>query len=318
MADSFPAFISPISDDKKIVLLTQVQNVARRMKTIIDGVAKLEDEEDDAVEVEKKINLLINAGKLMFDGSFNILPVFTYSNVADIQSSYADREQLVRYAKEQLKMNFVADEWLQNIAHVRPRLATWDGIRTLSEIFTGEELTITPVQLPYRANDSWIAVEFPSELKPGIPFNIDRDTLSITIHGDAAFNTGNEQCGLLVDEIVEMIPNRNEITGLTFNYNQPNALPPQAILLAVTPKEKGHWEWEDLVGILNDTLLRAKQRAIEPDILNKSTNSQIGVLLPAILASFSTDDLDLALDYRTNVTFYNENSPVKIVNVINQ
>jgi hypothetical protein len=64
---------------------------------------------------------------------------------------------------------------------------------------------------------------------------------------------------------------------------------------------------------LNNTLLRAKQRAVEPDMLRKSTRSDINVLLPAILANFAESDLDLVLDYRSTLTFYAESSPVNIV-----
>ena len=73
------------------------------------------------------------------------------------------------------------------------------------------------------------------------------------------------------------------------------------------------WNWDDLVGILNDTLLRAKLRAVEPHLLNKLDKPELGVLLPAILSNFSQYDLDLALDYRLNVEFYATNIPVTAI-----
>jgi hypothetical protein len=71
--------------------------------------------------------------------------------------------------------------------------------------------------------------------------------------------------------------------------------------LAVTPAEKGHWAWDDLVGILNDTLQRAKRRAVEPLLLDRVDRPEVGVLLPAIVADFSQHDLNISLDYRMNV-----------------
>jgi hypothetical protein len=169
--------------------------------------------------------------------------------------------------------------------------------------------------LPYRASDSWLAVEFPTTepLDPTQPFNIEHDTLSITIHGDAAFTPAAAQCGVLIDDWTEDIPTRNETTGIAFNYDQPNVTPPQTLLLAVTPQLKGHWTWDDLVGILNDTLLRAKLRAVEPQLLDKLDKAEVGVLLPAILADFSQYDLNLALDYRLNTNFVYETAPVMTV-----
>lgn len=100
------------------------------------------------------------------------------------------------------------------------------------------------------------------------------------------------------------------MTGITFNYNQPNASPPQALLLAVTPEEKGNWTWDELVGILNDTLRRAKLRAVEPRLLEQLKRPESNVLLPAVLADFSQYDLNVALDYRINLLFYAQLIPI--------
>jgi hypothetical protein len=211
-------------------------------------------------------------------------------------------------------MRFVADEWLQGVAHVRPKIVRWDYVRTLYEALNDDQLSLQPVQLPYRAKDSWLAVQFPEkdELDPTQPFTIAHDTLSIAVHGEAAFVPAAKQCGLLVDDWTEVIPSKDEVTGISFNYNQPNAAPPQTLLLAVTPVEKGHWTWDELVGILNDTLLRAKLRAVEPHVLDKVAHPELNVLLPSLLADFSQYDLNIALDYRLNLTFFAEALPIMV------
>jgi len=313
LPDSFPLVTAALGDDQTRLLLGQVQNVIRQMTVRSQKAIDIIDEAGPSQETTRRVEKLLEAGRSLFGEVFNILPLFAYSNPIDIQKSHGDREQLLKYAGEQLEMTLAADEWLQNISLVRPRLFRWDSIRTLHELLNQETLEIQPIQLPYRANDSWIAVEFPPEVEPGVPFDIDRDTLSILVHGSAAFENGTQQSGLLVDEIVEMIPSKEEITGIGFNYNQPNSAPPQTLLLAVTPRETGQWDWDELVGILNDTFLRAKLRAVEPALLDRSERPEIGVLLPAILANFSEYDLDLALDYRVNVGFFADHTPVKTV-----
>jgi hypothetical protein len=185
---------------------------------------------------------------------------------------------------------------------VRPRSARWDHIRALVEAFNATSLELRPVQLPYRAGDHWLAVEFPeTDAVTNEPFTILHDTLSVVAHGAAAFAPAAKQCGLLIDDWTEVIPTKEEVTGITFNYDRPNACSPQALLLAVTPAEKGHWAWDDLVGILNDTLQRAKRRAVEPLLLDRVDRPEVGVLLPAIVADFSQHDLNISLDYRMNV-----------------
>jgi hypothetical protein len=89
--------------------------------------------------------------------------------------------------------------------------------------------------------------------------------------------------GLLVDEWTEVVPTRRETTGIAMHVNRPNAVAPQALLLAVSPKQTGHWAWSDLVAILHDTLARAKLRAVEPEHIGYPYFQ----LLPPIVTAFN-------------------------------
>lgn len=318
--DCFPQVTSVIEENKKLQLLEQVRGMTHRMSIALQQANELMTEATSSVTIEKKVAKLVEAGKLFFGDVFNILVLFNYNNSLDIQRSHEDRPQLLKYANEELKMKFVADEWLQNVAHVRPRLSKWESIRTVYESFHAgsphvEPLELLPVQLPYRANDSWIAVEFPLKHDDDTAFNITHDTLSVIIHGEPNSFTANSQGGLLLDEWTELIPVKEEITGITFHYNQPNATSPQTVLLAVPPVEKGNWSWDELVGIINDTFLRVKLRAVEPALLDKLNKPEVGTLLPGLLANFSQYDLDIALDFRMNVEHYAEHIPITPITV---
>lgn len=315
--DAFPRLTNVFSNEHKMILLEQTRNAARKSREAYTKAIGLLTEAGEATGTGKKVDLYIAAGKSLLSDVFNILPLFNYNNEADILQSNNDRSQLLKHATEKLKMTFVADEWLQNAAYVCPKLARWDFIRTLMESLNEASLELSPVQLPYRANDSWLAVEFPEKYQildedhQSIeePFNITHDTLSVVVHGDAAFSPAAKS-GLLIDDWTEIIPTREEITGITFNYNRPNACPPQTLLLAVPPLEKGYWTWDELVGILNDTLQRAKRRAVEPILLDKLDRAELSVLLPAIVADFSQYDLNASLDYRQNLQYFKEKMPV--------
>jgi len=308
--DAFPRLRSAATGAEESILLEQARSVCRRAAQSLDKAMSLAAGAAADADTGTKVAGYVSAGKALFGDLFNILPFFRYNNEADILQSDSDRAQLLAYASGTLKMNFPVDEWLQQAAHVRTKLARWDYIRMLSESFHDTMLELKPVQVPYRAGDSWLAVEFPDtysvtdEITHQVmsePFTIAHDTLSVTVHGDAAFVSGGRQSGLLIDDWTEVIPVNEEITGIAFNFDQPNSSPPQALLLAVTPEIKGFWTWADLVGTLNDTLARAKQRAVEPLLLDSVKKAELGVLLPAVVADFSQFDLNVSLDYRMNI-----------------
>jgi hypothetical protein len=320
MAYAFPTAVNPVTDDQKVQLLEQARSVLHRLTLAVDDAAALIADIQPDATVEKQVSIHLEAGKQLFSDAFTIIPRFVYNNESDIVQSHAAEGQLLDHARTVLRMSFPADEWLQNAAHVRPKLARWDYIRTLHETLNAATLELHPVQLPFRAKDSWVAVEFPDTYESvdedgnpaNIPFMISHDTLCVAVHGAHAFAPGAKQCGLLIDDWTEVIPTSSETTGITFNYDQPNAMPPQAVLLAVTPNVTGHWDWNELVGVLEDTLLRAKLRAVEPQLLDKQDNPELSVMLPALLAGFSEYDLDVSLDYRLNLLAVLRDSPIKV------
>ena len=79
---------------------------------------------------------------------------------------------------------------------------------------------------------------------PTKPFGISRDTLSITAHGATAFKAGSRSAACCSMNGPKRFRPPSENTGISFRFNQPNAVPPQALLLAVTPEETGSWSWD--------------------------------------------------------------------------
>jgi hypothetical protein len=113
-------------------------------------------------------------------------------------------------------------------------------------------------------------------------YQASEDKLSMVLLNSTAITSAgtDPKVGLLVDDWVEIIPNLQETTGLTFNYDQPDAKAPNTILVAVTPKVTGHWSWDDLMITLDDTLELCKNRAVEPEHLE---NTVFGQIVPGIL-----------------------------------
>jgi predicted nucleic acid-binding Zn-ribbon protein len=301
--DAFPPESDLTSEAARRAVLARAHRVARGLRRsdpadgVLDRARAILSQATPDKSIEQTVTLLLAAGKILLGETFNWLPKFTCHNEIDLATAAGDRVQLLTHAVGAAPGTTgeeVVEEWLQGLARVRRPLHRWEIVRTLADALNDARLELLPVQVPYRINDSWLAVEFPkidpNNTDPDDPekkFGISRDTLSIAAHGDSAFKVGVRQSGLLLDDWTEEIPTASETTGISFRFNQPNAMPPQTLLLAVTPEETGSWDWDDLVGILSDTLRRAKRRAVEPAQLEK-LGSTWNALAPALVSEFTT------------------------------
>jgi hypothetical protein len=113
----------------------------------------------------------------------------------------------------------------------------------------------------------------------------------------AGATAGPLQAGLVFDDWTETVPAANETTGVAFNFNRPNAMAPQALLVAVAPKSRGRWTFDDLTGCVHEALELAKLRAVEPDALvgrHANEPAPFGSyfqVLPAVLSQFTAGRL---------------------------
>jgi hypothetical protein len=85
--------------------------------------------------------------------------------------------------------------------------------------------------------------------------------------------------GLVVDTWNEDIPDTNATAGVSFHFDAPGAMPPQAVLLAV-PEDDTALTVDQLAGVVTQTLELAMIRAIDPERLG-----QVGHYLPAIFCN---------------------------------
>ncbi len=173
------------------------------------------------------------------------------------------------------------EEWFQSVARVR---GPEDGLGTVAAyqdwVPGSSRVELTPLQLPVRPGDPWIASAYGDALGPG-------DVVSVVTCRPMP-PIGQPVCGLLLDEWTELVPTTQETTGIAFHFNRPNATAPQSLLLAVAPRLRGAWSWEDLVAVIVETFERARMRAVEPDMIAGTSYFQA---LPAILSEFSEGGL---------------------------
>lgn len=237
---------------------------------------------------------LVAAGKALFGEDFVVIPKFKYRHTAANAALRPNDNaaQLLSYFTKQYNIgsDFALEEWLQGLARVRPALARLDRVRTLSDLMGLPVPNPVPMQAPFREGDSWLGLEYPAT-----GFAPRNNALTLAAFGTVSLDPAGLYAALSIDEWTESVPAAEETTAIAYHYNQPNAAPPQTLLLAVHPRDEDTWNWHDLIGILEDTIGRAKRRAVEPRHL--SQDPVLSQFLPAIVADFSLPGYNISLDF---------------------
>jgi hypothetical protein len=218
-----------------------------------------------------------------FGDAFVVLPRFAPENAAELGQALADS------AKIQDNDPLAVVTWFQRAARVRDGVARLDAaLRYAEAVGTGERLHLTVAQLPYGASDRWVGLP----LKPGQPLSAAR--FSLAVQSAAQLDVTQPLAGLLIDEWVEVVPNASETTGVVLQYDQPDAMPPQCILLAVPPDLEQPWNLWSLQQVLLETLDLACLRAIDPDALD-----EVGHYLPALYFAVNAAGDTVSTDFST-------------------
>lgn len=246
IAGAVPLF--PTGADPKMLqpLRVQAESVKReveeRLGKIKDGMAPAE-----------RLNAI-------FGQDFRILPPFKVPNPEKFSNNLQSSEKLL--GSDPLQ----AITWFQRVARVREGAARLDLSLLYAEALGGPGLELKVTQLPFEDDARWAAMTAP-----------DRDRLSLVVVPPFEIDATQPVSGLLVDEWVEVVPSKDETTGVAFNYDAPGSRPPQAVLLAVAPDDRPQWDLECLAATVLETLELAKLRAVDLTAL-----VDIGQFLPAL------------------------------------
>jgi len=308
---AFPLSANGFEDEQRESLVAQ----ARSLVTRYEAVKKSYDDNLSVVNAvdtkpPQKAALLTQMATTLLGADYKILPKFSFWNVADVLQADTNRGQLLNYIRNTKGAPLPVEEWLHGVSLVRPAMHTFQTIVMLAQTFGTDSGYCGPMQVPYRDNDSWLSVEFPEGT------TVVHDTLAVVQCLPQGLAPVTLQSGLLVDEWTESLPRKEEVTGIGFNYDQPNSSPPAAILLAITPQLTGKWHWEDLTATVLDTFERAKLRAVEPDMIEQL--SGIGALVPTTISEFSTERSTISLDYSLNVKAISEQAASLLTTAMNR
>jgi hypothetical protein len=179
-----------------------------------------------------------------------------------------------------------AHTWFLRYARVCDSLARLGAcLRGAEALDAGDALKLQVAQLPFVAGERWVGLPIPPNgaLAAG--------KLSLVLQMTTPVDVTGPMTGLWIDEWVEIVPSARETTGLTFQFNPPDAMAPQTILLAVPPQVGQDWTVAGLHRVLTETLDLARLRAINPDALGAAAQ-----YLPAMYLAFNVQDDAVSTD----------------------
>ena len=309
----------PVAREEKMLdLLTEdIITAAGNLKDQLAGkIVEAEQIRDDALAAfasgtaggAETAALIIEAARKLLGEDALLLPRFTMpeEQAEELLNTYENSAALLDYITGKEGRAFPIDDWLYGTARVRESVGRWENITILAEAFNGgEPVELTPMQLPFKEDDRWLAMRFRDEkdleADPANYYRIDGDKLLYTAHHAVPFKKEAPVCGIVLDEWTELIPEREETTGLAFHYDQPGSEPPQTMLLLVPPAFTGNWKWNDIVEALEETFEDAKKRAVEPDRLGRTA---YGHFLPATMMAVTLYWITMATNLATNNDVY--------------
>lgn len=223
----------------------------------------------------------IDVMREVFGSAFVVCPVFRPHNAADLGKTWSRSVEL------QGGNRMEAVTWLHRAARVREGVSRLeDAFRYAEALATGAELNLTVGQLPVRDGDRWVALPLVNggPVAPG--------TLSLVAQVSRSFDAAQPLVGLLVDEWVEVVPNPSETTAVAFQYDQPDATPPHAVLIAVPPVPDQAWTADTLHQVLMETMDLAKMRMVDPSLLGELQH-----FLPALYFASNAAEDTVSVDW---------------------
>jgi hypothetical protein len=276
-------------------LVARVTSAADDLTKRIDDATAAVTEAAAATSSQARVEQLVAAGRRVLGDETRLVPRFTLGDDRGIEFEHCLAGSAALLTDlHAAGRRLPVEDWLYGVARVRDTLSAWETTAVLSEAFGASRLDLTPVQLPFRADDRWAALEFDTSTATG-------DRLLYTAHFATPFVRTADQCGLLLDEWPELVPGPDVMSGVAFNFDRPSSQPPQAMMLAVPPALTGRWSWDDLVATLAETLEAAKSRAVEPAQLDASAYGQF---LPATLMAVTLYQITIATNLAINNRIY--------------
>lgn len=182
-----------------------------------------------------------------------------------------------------------AASWLGQVGRVRAGAGHLDRALLLADLYeprTDAALDLRVAQLPLVAGERWIG----PALVRGDDDEPPAARTGLVLH--APLGIAREVAGLVVDQWSESVPHRRVTTGLAFQYDQPGAQAPQAVLLAVPPDDEPTWTEAAIEDVLAETIGLVHARTVDIDVVRGA-----GQYLPALYFAINLQGETASTDF---------------------
>ncbi len=191
------------------------------------------------------------------------------------------------FANIKEEYNEKLENFVSEMADLRPAMQAFFRQRLFGDWNENKPQALSAMQLPRisKEGDSpdWLGLEARDESK------IHDANVYLATNAQVLQNPSKKVRALVLDFWTEKIPLKDQTCGLAFNFDQPDAEPPQAILLAMsmTHKKRAVWTTRRLTRSILCTLHLIKSRAVEPDNLRHDPwgSSLFPILNPPLINS---------------------------------
>jgi hypothetical protein len=226
---------------------------------------------------------LLERARAAFGVRFVLLP-----NITCTAAAAAELNAALGASVQQGADALAAYTWFARYSRVRDPLARLGASIRNAEVWTGgDRINLTVAQLPFDAAERWVGL--PQDGK-----DLPMSKLSLVVQSSAAVDATATVAvaGLFVDEWIELVPSSEETTALAFQFDPPDSVAPQNILIAVPPVPGQDWTTETLRQVLMETLDLAKLRGVDASLLGAASQ-----YLPALYVPFNVQDDAVSTDF---------------------
>ena len=197
------------------------------------------------------------------------LPTFQPANASEVRQVLRNGDSLLAG-----EPGWRLEHWFQQAACAHPALRELETVMMLAQAAgTGDGLSLRLVQLPYSDGSRWLGLPLTSTQREAMQ----QGSLSLVLHLVNAFDPTGPVAGIVLDDWQEPIPDSEVTTGIVYHFDEPNAEPPNALLLVVPPIRAAGagWDLDHVFGAVNQTFDLAKERTVDLDAIR-----DLGRLIP--------------------------------------
>ena len=270
-----------------------VESVRAELEKRIDAADDAIDAHNTTADAAVRVDELRKAARILLSDDVMLIPEMSFGEdqLAELGNAIGASASLLTHLQMNEGVQFPVDDWLYGCARVREPMRRWEQVLMLTRALGRPEPELTPMQLPFKPNDVWLAGKFPNS------YQLDGERLLYTAHWRRAFAAGQPLCGLMLDEWTEVIPAREGKTGIAFHCDVPSSEPVHAWGLITPTAARGAWTWDDLVDGVNEMIEIGKTRLVEPSQID---NTSYAMYLPAVNTASSHGELTISANFARN------------------